>query len=244
MAIIGKDEFSMPITKERLKKTTLAAIPTVIYGIIYVLWFNYIEKRDVVHFTEMHTSLDDKIPFLEIFVIPYFFWFFMVLFCVVFPLFKFELEDYWRFITFLGFGMTLFLVLSTLFPTIQYLRPSTMPRDNFFCDFVEFFYRHDTPTNVFPSMHVYNAVGAAISIYYSRRINKNGKAFGIVAAILIVLSTMFIKQHSVIDVVGALVLDIFSYYVFYKSDSVLNVIRKLGLLDPLPDSAPQRLFVK
>lgn len=243
--MFGKDAYSVPITKERIKKSIFMTIPTGIYAIIYIIWFNYLEKRNVVHFTEMHTWLDDKIPFLEIFVLPYIFWFGFVLFCVLFPVVKYEREDYWRFVIFICTGMTVFLVISTLFPTIQHLRPAEMPRDNIFTDMVSFFYTHDTPTNVFPSMHAYNAIGAAISLCYSRRVSKGGRIFGMVSATLITLSTVFIKQHSVIDVTAAIGLSIVIYYIIYRTDFVMNILRRLGLIDPLPEHEPQEgVFVK
>jgi membrane-associated phospholipid phosphatase len=192
-------------------------------------------------YREMHVRLDDKIPFLEIFVIPYFLWFFFIAFCVVFPIVKYEREEYWRFAIYLASGMTLFLVISTFFPNYQGLRPEVMPRDNILCDFVQFFYRTDTPTNVFPSMHVYNAIGGAISICRSRRIKKPGKYASVILAILIVLSTMFIKQHSVIDVVSGMGLSIIFYYLVYRCEVVMNLLRILGLVAPVSEHVPPEI---
>lgn len=231
---IKADAYSKPMTSRRVIETILMTIPTAIYAVIYLVWFNYIETRRVIHYTEMHTSLDDMIPFLEIFVIPYIFWFFFIAFCTAFPLLKYEKEDYWRFIIFLGTGMTLFLVISTIFPTIQYLRPTHFERTNIFTKLVSIFYKYDTPTNVFPSMHVYNAIGGAFSITYSKRFSKGWKIFSHFASLSIVLSTMFIKQHSVIDVVSGIALALIMYYVVYRSDIVLNFLRKIHLIDPAP----------
>ncbi|WP_051226751.1 phosphatase PAP2 family protein [Butyrivibrio sp. MC2013] len=242
--MIFKDKYSQPITRERVWKTFLMAVPTGLYAIMYIIWFNWIEKRPVVHFTEMHVAIDDKIPFMEIFVVPYILWFGFVFFCTAFPLLKFEVEDYWKFMAFLSFGMTLFLVLSTFVPTIQYLRPAQMPRDNIFTDMVSFFYTHDTPTNVFPSMHAYNAVGGAISLHHSRRIGRKGRIASSVMAMLIVVSTMFIKQHSATDVIGALALSLIAYYFVYRTNLVTNLLGKLGVIDLAPEEAPEEIFVK
>ena len=51
---------------------------SVIYMIVYLLWFALIETRKFSRYTVIHTALDDKIPFIEIFVIPYIIWFFYV----------------------------------------------------------------------------------------------------------------------------------------------------------------------
>ena len=229
------DAYSKPITRARIWETFLMTIPTAIYAVIYLVWFNYIETRKVIHFTEMHTRIDDMIPFMEVFVIPYILWFFFIFFCTAFPLLKFEKEDYWRFMIFLGTGMTLFLIISTFFPTIQYLRPSHFERNNIFTRLVAVFYKYDTPTNIFPSMHVYNAIGGAISITYSKRFSKGWKINSHVIATSIVLSTMFIKQHSVTDVVSGIALALVMYYIVYRSDIILNFLRKIHFIDPLPE---------
>lgn len=231
------DSFSKPFTAARVKESILMAIPTAIYAVIYLVWFNYIETRRVIHFTEMHTRIDDMIPFCEVFVIPYILWFFFIAFCTAFPLLKFEKEDYWRFMIFLGTGMTLFLIISTIFPTVQYLRPSQFERDNIFTRLVAMFYKYDTPTNVFPSMHVYNAIGGAFSISYSKRFSKGWKINSHVIAVSIVLSTMFIKQHSVTDVVSGIALALVMYYIVYRSDIVLNFLRKIHFIDPLEEES-------
>ncbi len=229
------DAYSKPLTAARVKETVLMLIPTAIYAVIYLVWFNYIETRRVIHFTEMHTRIDDMIPFVEVFVIPYILWFFFIAFCTAFPLLKFEKEDYWRFMIFLGTGMTLFLIISTFFPTIQYLRPSQFERNNIFTRLVAVFYKYDTNTNVFPSMHVYNAIGGAFSINYSKRFSKGWKMCSHVIALSIVLSTMFIKQHSFTDVVSGIALALVMYYIVYRSDIVLNFLRKIHFIDPLPE---------
>ncbi len=230
---IKADEFSKPITATRIKESILMTIPTAIYAVIYLVWFNYIETRKVIHFTEMHTRLDDMIPFMEVFVIPYILWFFFIAFCTAYPLLKYEKEDYWRFMIFLGTGMTLFLIISTIFPTIQYLRPTQFERNNIFTALVSVFYKYDTPTNVFPSMHVYNAIGGAFSIQYSKRFSKGWKLCSHFISLSIVLSTMFIKQHCVIDVVSAIALALIMYYVVYRSDITLNFLRKIHFIDPV-----------
>ncbi|WP_242826834.1 phosphatase PAP2 family protein [Butyrivibrio sp. NC3005] len=230
---IKNNIYSRPVTRQRIIKSVKMVIPTFIYGIIYCIWFNYLEKRPLIHYTEMHTRFDDKIPFLEIFVLPYAFWFVFVAFCVAFPVLCYEQEDYWRFVIFLCGGMTLFLIISTFFPTLQRLRPdlSTLGRDNIFIHMVNFFYTCDTPTNIFPSMHVYNAIGGSISIINSKRFSKKGNIISIISAILIVLSTMFIKQHSVIDVICGIGLAVVFYYLVYRTNIVIGFLRILGFIN-------------
>ena len=103
-------------------------------------------------------------------------------------------------------GMTIFLIISTIFPNILHLRPDTLPRDNIFSRMVENLYATDTPTNVMPSIHVYNTLAIMASLLRSKGKIAAMPAVKIPCLILsasIILATMFLKQHSVLDVTAA-----------------------------------------
>ena len=221
-----KDPLSKPMTRERIVDSIKMAVPIAIYAVIYLIWFHHLEVTPQVHYTEVHTALDDKIPFLEIFVIPYFMWFFYVSSIVLFFLFKYEKEDYYKLLTFLITGMTVFLIVSTLFPNIQHLRPTVMPRDNIFTHMVSFLYKRDTPTNLWPSIHVYNSIGCCIGVNASKRFSKRGKIICDTISMLIILSTMFIKQHSTFDVATAFAMGLIVYVIVYRSEFVVSFLHR------------------
>lgn len=198
------------------------AIPLLIYGIIYMTWFVWLEKNVSSHYTLIHVTLDDYIPFCELFVIPYFLWFAYVSLVVLWLFFK-DKDDYYRTCVFLFTGMTIFLIVSTLFPNGHHLRPAAMPRNNIFTLLVDCLYRTDTPTNLWPSIHVYNSLGAHFAIVRNKQLSKirwvrNGS---LILSISIILSTMFIKQHSAFDVITAFVMAAVMYGITYKYDIVM-----------------------
>lgn len=195
------------------------AIPLVSYLAIYLAWFFHIEQKKVANYQVIHMAIDDHIPFLEIFVIPYYLWFFYIAVVVLFFLFK-DKDDYFRTCTFLFTGMTIFLIISTLFPNGHHLRPHVMPRDNFFTALVSMIYSADTPTNLWPSIHVYNSIGVHLAIVKSEHFkNKPVIRFGsLFLCVSIVLSTVFIKQHSVFDMMTAFILCFIMYVVVYRFD--------------------------
>lgn len=219
---------------EKLKKLYISyrhAIPLLIYAVIYLAWFCYLEKTVTKNYTVIHMAIDDYIPFCELFVIPYFLWFAYVAVVVLYFLFK-DKEDYYKTCIFLGTGMTIFLIISTLWPNGHHLRPFVMPRDNIFTQMVAGLYKTDTATNLWPSIHVYNSLGAHFAIVKSKHFeNKKGiKIASFFLATSIILATMFLKQHSVFDVLTAFILAAVMYVVVYKHDSILaikNFIRTL-----------------
>lgn len=197
------------------------AIPLIIYGIIYCIWFAYLEKRVIHPGRIIHMSIDDKIPFCELFVIPYFLWFVYVSAVVLYCFFK-NKQEYYKTCAFLFTGMTVFLIISTLWPNGHYLRPHILPRDNIFTSLVAHLYAIDTPTNLWPSIHVYNSIGAHLAVRHNPILVKNKKlcAGSLILCVSITLSTLFIKQHSMFDVITAFIMASVMYAVVYQADIV------------------------
>lgn len=192
-----------------------------LYFLIYFPWFTYLEKTVTNRFHVIHMAVDDQIPFIEYFIIPYLLWFAYVAAAIVFFLFKNKTE-YYRLCAFLFIGMTVFLVISTVYPNGHYLRPAVFERDNIFTAMVQNLYQTDTPTNLFPSIHVYNSIGVNIAVWHCEEF-KNSRIirYGSAALMIsIVLSTMFLKQHSVFDVITGIVFAIFMYTFVYSWNSL------------------------
>ena len=66
-------------------------------------------------------------------------------------------------------------------------------------------HKADTNTNIFPSIHVFNSLVVHITICKSDELGKLRlvKIASLVLCVSICLSTMVLKQHSVVDVMGA-----------------------------------------
>lgn len=215
-------KFNLRIYYEKYKHI----IPAIAYLIIYLTWFFWVEQKTAKNYTVIHVALDDRIPFCEWFIIPYLLWFAYVLTVVLLFFFK-DKDDYFRTCIFLFTGMTIFLIISTLFPNGQHLRPKVMPRDNILTTLVSYLYSTDTPTNIWPSIHVYNSLGAHFAIMKSRQLaDKKWIRLGsLILCISIILSTMFLKQHSVFDVVTAFIMAAIMYGITYKYD-ILTAYRE------------------
>ncbi|MBQ7562486.1 MAG: phosphatase PAP2 family protein [Lachnospiraceae bacterium] len=190
-----------------------------LYLLFYLPCFFWLDLTDRGHYYVIHMALDDKIPFCEYFVIFYYLWFVYVVFAVGYNVFT-DRETYFKSLGFIIFGMTLFIVISALFPNSHDLRPAIYPRDNIYTTLIWMIQSFDTPTNVFPSIHVYNAIGAHFAIIYNQKLKNNAMVRGISFFICfgICLSTVFLKQHSVMDVIGAITLAAIMYPVFFREE--------------------------
>ena len=203
-------------TKNFIKKYRHAWV--LLYGLIYMPWFIYLERRADVHYFLIHSPLDDYIPFIEYFIVPYLLWFAFVAVAAGYFFFT-DKTGFYRLFAFLAIGMTFFLLLCTVFPNGLNLRPATFARDNIFVELVKHVYATDTPTNVLPSIHVFNSIGVCIAIGHSEALKRHRKIqYGsYLLAISIILSTVFLKQHYVTDVIAALVLACVVYPFVYAA---------------------------
>lgn len=195
----------------------------ILYALIYFPWFFWLEDHVTENFHVIHVALDDKIPFLEYFIVPYLLWFVFVAGFVLYFFFK-DSGEFYKLTGLLICGMTLFLIISTVWPNGLTLRPTTFARDNIFVDLCKQLWTADTATNVFPSIHVYNSLAVAIAVVKSKHLKSHRwiQISSVILAILIILSTVFLKQHSVVDVIGGFVCIAIFYPLVYVRKSSSN----------------------
>lgn len=202
--------------KQLLKKYNHAI--AILYLPFYLFCFMGLEQMVTTEYHIVESPLDRYIPFCEWFVIPYFLWFAYI--AVTFAyFFLVNKQDFIRLCIFLFTGMTICLGIYYIWPNGQNLRPdlTTLGRDNLFIRMLAGLYSTDTHTNVCPSIHTFNSVGACIAIFKSRELaTKPWIRWGsLVLTVSICLSTVFLKQHSIVDVFWALVLSIPMYLLAY-----------------------------
>jgi membrane-associated phospholipid phosphatase len=191
-----------------------------VYAVFYLAAFFYLERRKVAIY-EINFGIDKYIPFCEVFVIPYIMWFGYVAFTVIYLCIK-DKEESDKLVAFLMAGMTIFIIISAVFPNGHHLRPAVFPRDNVFTRIIKYLYAADTPTNVLPSIHVYNSIGIMIAVVRSKCFaGRNAvKTFMLGLGISIICSTVLIKQHSMLDVLLAFLLSAIMYSICYKTAAV------------------------
>ena len=133
------------------------------FFIVWFLYFQYLEKN-VSFFIPTNLSIDDRIPFLPVFIIPYLIWFVYVGITYLY-FYKKDNETFIKMAKFISIGMTIFLIICTFFPNgLDNFRIPIKDPSNLFETLTYYMQLHDTSTNVFPSMHVYNSLGVTITV--------------------------------------------------------------------------------
>ena len=178
--------------KSLLKKilyVVVTLLPMAIYMVVYMPTFFWVEGLDHGgNFHIIHTAIDDMIPVIEVFIIPYALW--LPYLCAGMIAIAIRSRRVSRKTSYmLMTGMTLFIIISLVYPNMLELRAAIPDRQNIFLDMIYYLHSIDTPTDVLPSLEKKGLLIASDILVF-----------------LIVLSTMFIKQHSIIDVISAIVM--------------------------------------
>ena len=206
-------------TKQRLSDILYnyrhATLLLLLLLLIYV--FNLLEQVVVPRYW-ISCTLDDYIPFVSVFVIPYCIWYFYVAVGLIFLCLK-DKRVFIPTIFLLCTGMGIALLLYFLFPHGQPLRPSITGDDPFSLFIKHVIYVNDTNTNCCPSIHVLDQLAVHIGLCRSKYFKNRRwfKATSLVVTVLVCASTVLIKQHSILDVMLALVLEAMLYWVFFRS---------------------------
>lgn len=201
----------------RLNTPEFSHVKLLLYWPLFGLCFLFAERYSpVTHYYAIHCALDDLIPFNELALIPYLFWFVYLIGTLAYTFF-FDIPNFRRMMRFVIITYTAALVIYLLFPNCQELRPAVFPRDNTLTRFIAGFYVFDTNTNVCPSLHVIGSLAAFHALWYSPRFSSRGwHIASAAAAFLICISTVFMKQHSVLDILAALPICFIAYLVCYR----------------------------
>ena len=172
----------------------------VAYFVLYFLTENLIPAEKC---HPVHCFLDDIVPFCEVFVIPYVGWYLLIVASLLYFA-LYNIQNFKRLQTYIIITQAIAIVIYILYPSRQDLRPEVFPRENVFTGIIGLLYTFDTNTGVCPSLHVAYSIGIASTWLREPTASRLWKILAVILAILISLSTAFIKQHSVVDIFAAL----------------------------------------
>lgn len=180
-----------------------------LYWVLYVVWFFTIDGRITDPKYIIYSPLDDWIPFNEWFIFIYCSWF-ALLVGVFAALWWNDTASYDKLCLTMFSGMTFCLIVYMVLPNGLDIRPvaETAGRENIAMSIMRLIWRADTPNNVCPSIHCQSSACMALAFSHSKLAEgrPGRKAAAWIWCALICASTVFTKQHSIIDVACGLVL--------------------------------------
>ncbi len=174
---------------------------------------------------DITTFVDRLIPFNEWFIIPYVFWY-VYTFGTLLALAYADYKTYYRLLFSILTGMAVCFVIYFFYPTTV-PRPH-VPGTNGLQRLVLDIYSDDRPYNCFPSIHMLDTILITLFLFRHKKGAPLKVTTGIIC-VLIYMSTLFIKQHSVLDALASTALGIILFWVFENE----RVMRKLSELQRL-----------
>ncbi len=152
---------------------------------------------DVLTLHDITLPIDGLIPFAPAFVIPYVLVFIEWGYCYLLaPLL--ERERFARFMAALVIGYVSIFMIYILYPT-TYTRPEAVG-DGFFARLMEGIFGIDEPSRCMPSLHCYLGWMCWKLVHRQQRVAKWLRVTVFVFALLILPTTLLIKQHVFVDV--------------------------------------------
>ena len=153
--------------------------------------------------------LDDMIPFLNIFVVPYITYYFVFFIPAVYI---YKNKKWFR-----PFAHSfLFVIVAGFLTQLLFQTTFTRPiivQDSVLNSIIYFIYSVDKPLNLFPSFHV--AITGLVNLALLD-IDRRKGLYLLPLSILIIISTLLIKQHVILDIVGGLILAFAGYFLVFR----------------------------
>lgn len=205
-----------------MKRKDLYVILSIILVIIFQALLYMSVKSLSGEPTILGSNLDNKIPFNVLFIIPYVLWYGLL---IIIPYYFYK-KDKDLFIKYI-LSYLLFSIIAdaifVIYPTAV-IRPE-IAGNSVLHDLARIVYNIDTPpTNCFPSLHCTTCFIWIIYTLKTKDIKTLNKFYIIVPSILVILSTLFVKQHVIMDAIGGLLLSIVTYEIITKL--IYNKINK------------------
>lgn len=170
-------------------------------------------------------KIDELIPFNIYFIIPYISWYFL-LFIVPYYLYKKDKTNFTKY-------CTSFILLTIVTNIIFICYPTTVNRtivtgNDILSLLTRFIFWIDTPIlNCFPSQHCAMSMLWILYVCNNKKSSKKVKTLITIDSILIMMSTLFVKQHVFVDFVSGTIISILIYLITTKDELITNKLKEL-----------------
>lgn len=196
-----------------MKKITLSSFIPLCYMLLLVLispLYDVLNKSTENAFI-ITTVVDDWIPFVKEFIIPYLLWFPYLYGALIYYCFADRVQYY--------VTLSCMIVGKVVCFMIYYFWQTTVPRpdvtgNDIFSSLVRYIYSIDQPVNCFPSIHVFTTFVIMLAAYKRKEQHKWEFALLSIVGTLIIVSTVFTKQHAILDVISGMAVASVLYYGF------------------------------
>ena len=206
--------------KIEVKSIIIAILLIVFQSILYALSKVFCITPHIIG-----NKIDDLIPFTLIFIIPYVFWYLM-LFIIPYKMYKEDKTNLYKYIITNVLTVIVANIIFICYPTLV-IRPE-ITGNNILVLITKFIYWIDTPAlNCFPSIHCAFSMLFILHICTSKKHTKTFKIFTFITSILVMASTLLIKQHVIIDLISGDLIATIIFLIIRKETKLTNKVKQL-----------------
>lgn len=204
--------------KYRVKRygIVIGLISAVVQHLIYMSGHTFAQIVGNTPILPKIPDIDDAIPLLSIFVIPYV-WAYLYWAMAPMAASKCKNDHFKDF-------MAAYLIASLMSCAVLTFMPTYMdrvteglwdiPRNNFCDELLYFWYcmdGHDLAYNLFPSVHCLNSTLAYLAVAGRKEVKLWFRVYSLLMTISIYIATVCVKQHYFIDIFGGMVIAIIAF---------------------------------
>ena len=204
---------------------------TLPFGVVLLLLGFFGVEDIVIPVYKINIFIDDFIPTVEGFVYIYLLWYVYLVWGIIY-LGVHSRKQYYRLGLILLVGAYICYLFYIIFPNYVDLRTEVIS-SGLTGYLMNWLHSVDNCNNVFPSLHVFAAVSVFTAVHCWKKSQKKVwdkiDVLSFLLVILICSSTVFIKQHSILDVVSGILFSSIMWSLF----SPRRVLKIIYVLDPL-----------
>lgn len=206
-----------------MKKQDYKIIMLICALVIFETLIYFLPHLSPFNITLLNSNIDNIIPYISQFIYFYILWYALI-FLIPFLFYKKNKDTFYKYIT-------SFVITIIFCGIIYFIFPSTVNRpiieNNNFSDILtNIIYKIDNPPlNCFPSGHCIICFYFIFGLNEIKNIKPIYKLGLFIIFVMIILSTLFVQQHVIYDVIGAIMVSIPIWYIVSKT-KIYNKIKQ------------------
>lgn len=168
-------------------------------------------------------TLDSYIPFIKWFIYPYVSWY-LLIFLMPLLVSIYDKDAFYKYITFMYLSLLVTLIVYIFAPTIIIREDINLLNNTLTDRLITHIYNAGSTLASAPSLHVLLAFGFMMPLINGKKVPNIIRIIGVILGLLIILATVFIKQHALIDVVTSIFIVIVCYFItkVFKLDKYIK----------------------
>lgn len=197
-----------------MKKSDFKIIIIICLTVIFETTVFFSAKLTPFNKTLLDSNIDRLIPYISQFIFFYILWY-IFLFLIPYIFYKKNKNTFYKYLTSFFISIAVCGIIYFFFPTC--VERPIITNNNLSSILTNIIYKIDTPVNCLPSGHCLLCFYFIIGLSEIKNIKPIYKILIFTSSVLIILSTVFVKQHVLYDVISALILSIITWFIVNKT---------------------------